>query len=88
LDASKRFEEQQAEHAKEVILVQRAEQEEAEGKTEPGLVMRHGHKYKLLRNIAPWLLRNVSSSKPGRKANGRMVVDDDLARRLFRTCPP
>jgi hypothetical protein len=48
LDASKRFEEQQAEHAKEVILAQR---EEAEGKTEPGmgmiqagLVMRHGHK--------------------------------------------
>jgi hypothetical protein len=48
LDASKRFEEQQAEHAKEVILAQR---EEAEGKDEPGmgmiqagLVMRHGHK--------------------------------------------
>jgi hypothetical protein len=51
LDASKRFEEQQAAHAKEVILAQRVEQEEAEGKTEPamgmiqaGLVMRHGHK--------------------------------------------
>lgn len=48
LEASKRFEEQQAAHAKEVILAQR---EEAEGKTEPGLgmiqaglVMRHGHK--------------------------------------------
>lgn len=47
LDASKRFEEQQAEHARDVILAQR---EEAEGKTDPntlgmiqaGLVMRHG----------------------------------------------
>lgn len=46
LDASKRFEEQQTAHAREVILAQR----EAEGKTDglgmiqAGLVMRHGHK--------------------------------------------
>jgi hypothetical protein len=51
LEASKRFEEQQAAHAKEVILAKRVEEEEAEGKTEKGmgmiqagLVMRHGHK--------------------------------------------
>jgi hypothetical protein len=51
LEASKRFEEQQSAHAKEVILAQRVLEEEAEGKTEvgmgmiqAGLVMRHGHK--------------------------------------------
>lgn len=43
LEASKRFEEQQAEHAKEVILAAR-EEDENYGMIQAGLVMRHGHK--------------------------------------------
>lgn len=44
LEASKRFEEKQAEHAKELILAARKEDEEAHGMIQAGLVMRHGHK--------------------------------------------
>ena len=43
LEASKRFEEQQAEHAKEVILAER-EASESRRIAHAGLVMRHGHK--------------------------------------------
>lgn len=43
LEASKRFEEQQAEHAKEVILAAR-EEDDSHGMIQAGLVMRHGHK--------------------------------------------
>lgn len=43
LDASKRFEEQQQKHARDVILAVRSENE-AQGVIQAGLVMRHGHK--------------------------------------------
>jgi hypothetical protein len=47
LEASKRFEEQQAEHAKQVILAARdeaeGEEEKGLGMIQAGLVMRHGH---------------------------------------------
>lgn len=47
LDASKRFEEQQAEHAKQTILAAREaegqEDEKGMGMIQAGLVMRHGH---------------------------------------------
>jgi hypothetical protein len=43
LEASKRFEDQQAEHAKEVILAAREESENRRI-AQAGLVMRHGHK--------------------------------------------
>lgn len=45
LEASKRFEEQQAEHAKELILAAREEDENEtnNGMIQAGLVMRHGH---------------------------------------------
>lgn len=62
LEASKRFEEQQAAHAKEVIIAQRVEQEEAEDKTDTGmgmiqagLVMRHGH----TKQVSSEAIRNV-----------------------------
>jgi hypothetical protein len=44
LEASKRFEEQQAEHAKELILAAREEDDRQLGMIQAGLVMRHGHK--------------------------------------------
>ena len=47
LEASKRFEEQQAAHAREVILAQReadGTSEQSVGMIQAGLVMRHGHK--------------------------------------------
>jgi hypothetical protein len=67
LDASKRFEEQQAAHAREVILAKREEQEEAEGKTDAsmgmiqaGLVMRHGHNKQVSsKDIAALLKENM-----------------------------
>jgi len=46
LEASKRFEEQQAEHAREIILARREAEGRAEqnlGMIQAGLVMRHGH---------------------------------------------
>lgn len=43
LDASKRFEEQQAKHARDVIIAVRSENE-GPGMIQAGLVMRHGHK--------------------------------------------
>lgn len=43
LDASKRFEEERARHAREIILAQR-EVDDGKGASKAGLVMRHGHK--------------------------------------------
>lgn len=46
LEASKRFEEQQAKHARDVILAQRnaTDEDTTGGMIQAGLVMRHGHK--------------------------------------------
>lgn len=76
LEASKRFEEQQAEHAREVIL----SQQEAEGKTEQamgmiqaGLVMRHGLKQQVSSQAIRELLQQTQSQQQAlvEKANRR-----------------
>lgn len=76
LEASKRFEEQQAEHAREVILAQR----EAEGKTDQGLgmiqaglVMRHGQKRQVSSQAIRELLQQTQSQQQAlvEKANRR-----------------
>ena len=86
LEASKRFEEQQAEHAKEVIL---AEREASENRriAHAGLVMRHGHKKQVSsQSIRTLLERNRQqhlilvekanrSSGRGRKSRKKTVSD-------------
>lgn len=76
LEASKRFEEQQAEHAREVILAQ----QEAEGKTDQGLgmiqaglVMRHGQKKQVSSQAIRELLQQTQSQQQAlvEKANRR-----------------
>jgi hypothetical protein len=59
LEASKRFEEQQAAHAREVILAQReTEEEKGMGMIQAGLVMRHGH----TRQVSSEAIRQVLSA--------------------------
>merc|ERR1712176_1390282 len=63
LEASKRFEEQQAAHAKEVILSQR-EAEDANSNVVPaGLVMRRGHKGQVSSEQVKCLLRKEASQQ-------------------------
>merc|ERR1712176_1710162 len=63
LEASKRFEEQQAAHAKEVILSQR-EAEDANSNVVPaGLVMRRGHKGQVSSEQIKCLLRKEASQQ-------------------------
>lgn len=59
LEASKRFEEQQARHAKEVILAQRQAEEGSEEIKlyHAGLVMRHGHKEQVSSEAVKLLLQ-------------------------------
>ena len=86
LEASKRFEEQQAEHAKEVILAAREESENRRI-AHAGLVMRHGHKKQVSsKSIRALLERNRQqqlvlvdkanrSSGRGRKSRKKTVSD-------------
>jgi hypothetical protein len=74
LEASKRFEEEQAKHAREVILAQReaeGKEKESMGMIQAGLVMRHGQKVssEAIRNV----LRENQSQQQGlvEKANKR-----------------
>ena len=86
LEASKRFEDQQAEHAKEVILAAREESENRRI-AHAGLVMRHGHKKQVSsKSIRSLLERNRQqhmvlvekanrSSGRGRKSRKKTVSD-------------
>jgi hypothetical protein len=86
LEASKRFEEQQAEHAKEVILAER-EESEKHRLVQAGLVMRHGHKKQVSsKSIRSLLERNREqqtalvekanrSSGRGRRSRKKTVSD-------------
>ena len=77
LEASKRFEEQQAEHARDVILAQRQEADQADptmgGMIQAGLVMRHGHKKQVSSEAIGQLLRQNRSQQQAlvEKANRR-----------------
>lgn len=86
LEASKRFEEQQAEHAKELLMARQAKEA---GATTAGLVMRHGyHKQVSSRAIRQLLSENqaqqqqlvaVASRKGGRGRRTRKKTISDMS---------
>lgn len=76
MEASKRFEEQQAEHAREVILATREgddDKDSSHGMIQAGLVMRHGHKKQVSSQAIRMLLEEnrAQQQKLVEKANRR-----------------
>ena len=86
LEASKRFEEQQAQHAKEVLI---ARQVEESGAMSAGLVMRHGYSKQISREAIRQLLSEnlaqqqqlvaVASKKGGRGKRTRKKTISDMS---------
>ena len=73
LDASKRFEEQQAAHARDFILAQRETEEKSMGMIQAGLVMRHGHTKQVSSEAIRQLLQSNQAQQQAlvEKANRR-----------------
>jgi len=94
LEASKRFEEQQARHARDVILAQRESEGEEDIKLyHAGLVMRHGHKRQVSSESVKLLLKEhrekqqvlveKATKRGGRGRRNRKKTCSDMSGMLF-----